>query len=198
MEEWGNGRANAYYEANVPSHVVKPKSGDSVRSVEKYIRDKYEHKRYIAKTVPPKAEREFVEEPAHEAVARRTSVVKQQVKRPETVFAAPVQAHAPPPAAVNLIDFMDDPVSTPASVASPGGFDFGSQGFNAPTNQQQQQQQFQGQQQQQFAPQGQQTGGFSAFDDSPRSQQNNATSNQVGGLKFKMNFGLYLNFRMIL
>lgn len=172
MEEWGNGRANAYYEANVPSHVVKPKSGDQVRSVEKYIRDKYEHKRYIAKTVPPRVEREVVEEPV--AAARRSSVAKQQVKRPETVFAAPAQvAHAPPPpAAVNLIDFLDDSAATPVS-AAPSGFDFNSQGFSG---QQQQQQSFQ---QQQFAPQAQQSNGFSAFDDSPRSHQNNVTSNQV-------------------
>ena len=57
MEEWGNGRANAYYEANVPSHVIKPKEGDSVRSIEKYIRDKYEHKRFIASSLPPTSEK---------------------------------------------------------------------------------------------------------------------------------------------
>lgn len=45
MEEWGNGRANALYEADVPSHVQKPTETDSVRTTEKYIRDKYELKK---------------------------------------------------------------------------------------------------------------------------------------------------------
>src|SRR5690349_10596690 len=54
MEEWGNGRANEYYEANVPPTVHRPKEGDPVRVVEKYIRDKYEHKKYMSKAgVPP-------------------------------------------------------------------------------------------------------------------------------------------------
>ena len=52
METWGNGNANAYYEANVPSHVRKPNEGDSVKTKEKYIRDKYEHKRYVSAVVP--------------------------------------------------------------------------------------------------------------------------------------------------
>jgi hypothetical protein len=43
MEEWGNKRANEYYEANVPASVIRPKEGDAVRVVERYIRDKYEH-----------------------------------------------------------------------------------------------------------------------------------------------------------
>ncbi len=54
MEQWGNARANAYYEANIPPHVYRPKEGDKVRDVERYIRDKYEFKRYIASSVPPK------------------------------------------------------------------------------------------------------------------------------------------------
>ena len=53
MEQWGNKRANEYYEANLPANVYKPKDGDSVKVVEKFIRDKYEHKRYIAKSMPP-------------------------------------------------------------------------------------------------------------------------------------------------
>lgn len=54
MEEWGNGRANQYYEANIPSHVTRPKEGDPVRVVEKFIRDKYEYKRYTSESMPPK------------------------------------------------------------------------------------------------------------------------------------------------
>lgn len=54
MEEWGNKRANEYYEANLPPTVIRPKEGDPVRVVERFIRDKYELKKYIGKTIPPK------------------------------------------------------------------------------------------------------------------------------------------------
>ena len=53
MEQWGNGRANALYEANVHGSVIRPKEGDSVRVVEKFIREKYEAKRFIASDAPP-------------------------------------------------------------------------------------------------------------------------------------------------
>ena len=45
MEEWGNGRANALFEADLPSHFQRPREGDSVRVTEKFIRDKYEFKK---------------------------------------------------------------------------------------------------------------------------------------------------------
>lgn len=58
MERWGNERANAYYEANLPNKTTKPKETDPVRVLEQYIRDKYEKKKYIAKQPPPLKERE--------------------------------------------------------------------------------------------------------------------------------------------
>ena len=42
MEEWGNGLANLYYEANMPSQ-----DGDSAQMIEKFIRDKYELKSFL-------------------------------------------------------------------------------------------------------------------------------------------------------
>ena len=40
MEEWGNGRANEMFEANLPPNYPRPKEGDSVRETQKFIRDK--------------------------------------------------------------------------------------------------------------------------------------------------------------
>lgn len=54
MEEWGNGRANEYYESNTPEDVYRPNESDPVKIVEKFIRNKYEHKKYISKSVPPR------------------------------------------------------------------------------------------------------------------------------------------------
>lgn len=161
MEDWGNGRANALYEANVPAHVNKPKDGDSVRTVEKYIRDKYEHKRYIAKTIPPKTVHQEAAPAPAPVAERRTSVAKPVQKLP--VAAAP--APAPVAAAPSLLDFMDDPVLTPASAPSPAGFSFIDQ---TPSSQSQHQQH---QQQQGFGQAPQQHQGFSSFDQPPPAPQ---------------------------
>lgn len=121
FEEWGNARANAYYEANLPPNVKKPTEADSVRVCEKYIRDKYEHKRFIAKTIPPKMARTEQEEaPAPEPVAaRRTStgpalkpVTRREQQQPSAA-ATPVATPTPAPA-VSLLDFDSEPV-TPIS-----------------------------------------------------------------------------------
>lgn len=114
MEEWGNGRANEYWEANVPASVHRPKEGDSVRTVEKYIRDKYEHKRYIAREMPPA-------KPRGEAQQRVAAIpdVQQQTVREETQRKSqPAQAASAPPKSsitvpapveqASLIDFLDD------------------------------------------------------------------------------------------
>jgi hypothetical protein len=127
MEEWGNGRANEYYEANIPAHVVKPKEGDSVRVVEKFIRDKYEHKRYIAKSIPPKRAERVTNE-AEESSGKGARGSGQLVRSRPVVSAAAAGASAAPSQAkaaaaaaavpaVSLIDFMDmdsTPESAPA------------------------------------------------------------------------------------
>lgn len=53
MEDMGNSRARAVYEANLPDNYKRPSSSDS--AMEQFIRAKYEHKKYIAREwVPPK------------------------------------------------------------------------------------------------------------------------------------------------
>jgi hypothetical protein len=51
MQEWGNAKAAAYWEANVPKDVKRPTESDPVPVVEKWIRDKYEKKLYVDKCV---------------------------------------------------------------------------------------------------------------------------------------------------
>jgi len=40
MEEWGNARAKAFYEAQVPAHYQRPHEGAGVREIQRWIRDK--------------------------------------------------------------------------------------------------------------------------------------------------------------
>mmetsp|Transcript_2084 Transcript_2084/g.3019 ORF Transcript_2084/g.3019 Transcript_2084/m.3019 type:complete len:350 (+) Transcript_2084:122-1171(+) len=53
MERIGNSKAKDYYLANLPPGTLVPREGSSVREMERWIRDKYEYKKYIAKGPPP-------------------------------------------------------------------------------------------------------------------------------------------------
>ena len=125
MEEWGNARGNEYYEANVPAHVHRPKEGDSVRVIEKFIREKYENKRYIAKSIPPKRETSEEVEEIEEVITRRTrprpttnsntnigADMKQNLVTgsPLTSVSNVKKAEAP-----SLLDFLDEPQQTVAA-----------------------------------------------------------------------------------
>ena len=46
MKANGNDKANGYWEANLPPQL-KPKESDSTHSVEQFIRDKYERKKWV-------------------------------------------------------------------------------------------------------------------------------------------------------
>ncbi|RLN21413.1 hypothetical protein BBJ28_00015316 [Nothophytophthora sp. Chile5] len=52
MQRWGNGRAKAYYEANVPRDYRTPTEHSSVREKEQWIREKYERKRFVSQDPP--------------------------------------------------------------------------------------------------------------------------------------------------
>ena len=102
----------------MPNHVARPKDGDSVRVIEKFIRDKYEHKRYIAKSVPPKeATAEANDDEKH---TRKPAVTRQRPAHTEPAESRPVPA--PVVAAVEPVDFMDFsevPAPTPAPAPAP-------------------------------------------------------------------------------
>lgn len=145
MEEWGNGRANEYFEANVPVHVIRPKDGDPVRVVEKFIRDKYEFKRFIAPSIPPKRESQAVTIEEDDAGKRRAGTVRSRPSvvsnvntnndaranvvsgpvltrrefKPSVVSSAPAIPSQPPVQEVSLIDFLDDVAPSAPVVQQP-------------------------------------------------------------------------------
>lgn len=148
MEQWGNARANALYEAKIPAHINRPKEGDSVRVIEKFIRDKYEHKRYIADQIPPpnnptaSAPTETALPPSRRAqrITNRPSAGNypaadarqadpSALTAPATI-ASPAQATAPAastPTAPSLIDFSDDFVVSEVTPAPSSTFSTSSQ-----------------------------------------------------------------------
>ena len=58
MVRWGNRRANEYWEARVPDDYYIPDENDGVNIVERWIRDKYEKKKFVAKSLPACADEE--------------------------------------------------------------------------------------------------------------------------------------------
>ncbi|XP_067944117.1 stromal membrane-associated protein 1-like [Watersipora subatra] len=60
VEDMGNSRARAVYEANLPDNYKRPSTSDS--AMEQFIRAKYEHRKYIAKEWVPSKPRSV---PAH-------------------------------------------------------------------------------------------------------------------------------------
>lgn len=124
MEEWGNARANEFFEANLSSKVQRPKEGDTVRTVEKFIRDKYEYKRYIGGAIPPKRTAEPEDHSSHRS---QKPVDSHHASHHATAAPAPTPAPAPAiapvvkaaPATDSLIDFLDDPIPAPVSFAPP-------------------------------------------------------------------------------
>ena len=52
MVRWGNKVANEYWEAGVPEDYYIPDENDNVTVMERWIREKYEKKRFVAKTLP--------------------------------------------------------------------------------------------------------------------------------------------------
>merc|ERR1711871_217372 len=119
MESWGNGRAAQYFEAELPSNFVRPREGDSVRATEKFIRDKYEHRKYCRREIPPPTEYETqqVDEPVNRRRSKATpSSSNHPSNGPSNVAAAPVKA--PVKEEPNLLDFVDD---TPSFHEMPQG-----------------------------------------------------------------------------
>jgi hypothetical protein len=123
MESWGNGRANAYYEAKMPSGYAKPGENDPVRVVERFIRDKYEHKKFVGDSIPEAGAGSTTQQ--DQDVSRRQSRAAPAAK-PSTERAreAPLAPAAPQVQVAktepNLLDFFDEPAPVaPAPAVQP-------------------------------------------------------------------------------
>jgi hypothetical protein len=120
MEEWGNARANAYYEAKLPRDYQKPRENDPVRVVEKFIREKYEQKRFIADSIPPPNSSGEIETSAAAPVkeVRRPVIQAAPSPAPQRTVPASAPAKVVPKEEPNLLDFFDSPAPPPPPVQS--------------------------------------------------------------------------------
>jgi len=131
MEQWGNARAKAYFEAEVPPNYQRPLEGADVRAIQRWIRDKYETRRFVPRdgSVPDRstAPAPVVKQSVQPGASARIAPVK---KLADThVHVAPVSkpavapSPAPPAPALDLLDFSEPPAppapSAPAAVVPP-------------------------------------------------------------------------------
>lgn len=120
MQKWGNARAAAAYEAALPRDFPRPNGSDQ-HSLERFIRLKYEQKR-------------FYREPQSEAPARAPQVAQpaqQAVSAPPSQAPRPAPTPTQTPVADLLGSFPAAPQTTtfpaaPAAAAKPADDDFGS------------------------------------------------------------------------
>jgi stromal membrane-associated protein len=86
LQQMGNSRARAVYEANLPDNFRRPQNDSSLES---FIRAKYEHKKYIAREwVPPTLpkvnwEKEIDEEIEKQKRKKKTVVEKKPLANVE-------------------------------------------------------------------------------------------------------------------
>ncbi|KAF5285667.1 hypothetical protein FQA39_LY16531 [Lamprigera yunnana] len=100
LQQMGNSRARAVYEANLPDIFRRPQSDSSLES---FIRAKYEHKKYIAREwVPlpiPKVnwEKEIDEEIERQKRKKKTSIEKKHINLAEVPQLPKPKATSPKP-----------------------------------------------------------------------------------------------------
>lgn len=62
MQKWGNQRVNEYYEAKLPPNYPHPNEQSTVSEMEKFIREKYVEKRWVADTLDEEASNQSKQE----------------------------------------------------------------------------------------------------------------------------------------
>ena len=113
MQKWGNQKCNAYWEAKMPANFPRPDEHSSMAELEKFIRAKYEQKRWAGALPVAPAEEE----------KPRVSVTPREEDDMFSMSPTPV-ATSPTPAAAPDTDFFSDmsfsatPIS-PAPAAAP-------------------------------------------------------------------------------
>lgn len=105
LQQMGNSRARAVYEANLPDNFRRPQSDSSLES---FVRAKYEHKKYIAREwVPPPLpkvnwEKEIDEEIERQKRKKKTSIEKKQLTNVEVPQLPKPKSASPKPGRVTV------------------------------------------------------------------------------------------------
>eukprot|EP01112_Ceratiomyxa_fruticulosa_P021059 TRINITY_DN7331_c1_g1_i1.p1 TRINITY_DN7331_c1_g1~~TRINITY_DN7331_c1_g1_i1.p1 ORF type:complete len:407 (+),score=99.46 TRINITY_DN7331_c1_g1_i1:1473-2693(+) len=131
MREWGNKRANDYYEATLPSDFNRSIELSSNSQLERFIRDKYERKMFIGRGSKPNTGGAPRPQRAQERPRAEPSAPAPQVSKPNgTSHHVPVPSIQAPkkPAQEPEPDLMkwEDPRPAPTQQQqAPNGNDFG-------------------------------------------------------------------------
>lgn len=93
LQQMGNSRARAVYEANLPDNFRRPQSDSSLES---FIRAKYEHKKYIAREwIPPQIPKVDWEKEIDEEIERQKRKKKAAAAEKKTTIKLPSATEVP-------------------------------------------------------------------------------------------------------
>ncbi|KAM4700566.1 stromal membrane-associated protein 2 [Discoglossus pictus] len=119
MEEMGNGKAKRLYEAFLPESFIRPQTD---QAVEGFIRDKYEKKKYMDRSVDLSAfrkERENKWKKSESAPEIKSQVIFEKVKLPIKKDEPQRPKPSPPKTEEPIMDLLG--LDTPISSAIPNG-----------------------------------------------------------------------------
>ena len=81
MQKWGNKKVNAFYEAKLPKNYPRPDEHSSMAELERFIRAKYEQRRWVADDRSDYEEEEEEEEEEYSEEEERKPVKKAPAKK---------------------------------------------------------------------------------------------------------------------
>lgn len=88
MESWGNERAKQYWEARLPRDYAIPSETDSMYTLERWIRDKYERKLFVGQINPSESEQSAQDEPQS---SQKSSGDRKPTKKTKAKSSKPVK-----------------------------------------------------------------------------------------------------------
>ncbi|NWU68116.1 SMAP2 protein, partial [Pterocles burchelli] len=139
MQEMGNGKANRLYEAYLPENFRRPQTdqhpfflccGGNVEAVESFIRDKYEKKKYMDRSIDINAFRKEKDDKwkrSNEPVSERKlePIVFEKVKMPQKKEETQQSRKSSPKSAEPVMDLLglDAPVTTTVTNGRPSSLE---------------------------------------------------------------------------
>ena len=134
MQKWGNKKCNAYWEAKLPKNYPRPDEHSSMAELERFIRAKYEQRRWVADDRDLSEEEEEEEEeerPKKKAPAKKAPAKKaaKKVEEEEEDFGEEAEEPQEQSPVADLMDMFSVPTNAPAdnsaAAAPAAGYGYG-------------------------------------------------------------------------
>ncbi|NXW76814.1 SMAP2 protein, partial [Hirundo rustica] len=127
VQEMGNGKANRLYEAYLPENFRRPQTDQHPLAVESFIRDKYEKKKYMDRSIDINAFRKEKDDKwkrSNESERKLEPIIFEKVKMPQKKDETQ-QSRKSSPKSEPVMDLLglDAPVTTPVTNGRPSSLE---------------------------------------------------------------------------